>query len=199
MKKIAVTGVSNRERKILSHALSCLTGYDLVRQTAYACQAVKLNLNHCIEKCDWYELFTYALSAFTERIEIEQQFDAYISNGSVFHELAYLEALYTVNRLDRRKSDEYASMYSTLKKVISEYALREYDYIIHINVPVKKMDQLLFDVNQSLVGMVQGCRKSFVIDNNSLLPDMLGEILSELQIEPLLPVHAALKRVNMEI
>jgi hypothetical protein len=179
--------------------MSYLTGYDQVRQTAYACRAVKLNLNRSIEKCDWSDLFTYTLSAFTERIEIEQQFDTFISNGSVFHELAYMEASYSVYGSDHRRMEGYDSMYLTMKKIISEYAFREYDSIIHLNAPGKSMGDFLQDMDRSLMDMVRGCGKSFIVDNNSLLPDTLDEILQELQIKPLLPVKSALKRVGMEV
>jgi hypothetical protein len=198
MKKIAVTGATAQDRMLIVQALSYLTGYDVVRQTAFSCQAIKYDLSKEIEECSWSDLFVYALSSFTERIGIEQQYEKYISNGSVFHELSLMEAIHQSHRHSERESMEYSSMLSALKKNVSEYAIREYDCVIHLS-GTYEVGGMYQRQDDNLKDLIQGCDKKFIVDEGFILSDILEEISIYLGVNPVHLPGTALRKAQQEV
>jgi len=199
MKKIAVTGVKARERIILTQALSYLTGYDIVRPTAYSIKALKFNLKKDIRHCSWQELFTYTISSFTERIELDQNYKQFISNGSVFDELAHLEAIYDLYILGDEKKQEYAYMNESIKRIITEYATRQYDCIVHIHNPEAINDPFYKKMEDNLKAMTQICDNRIYIKDEILIGDTLNGILSDNNITPLISSETALLKAKHDI
>ncbi len=199
MRKIAVTGVIAQDRMLMAQALSYLTGYDVVRQTAYSCQAIKYDLSKTVEECSWSDLFVYALSSFTERVEIEQQYDGYISNGSVFQELSYMETLYKSHlQQDKQKSKEYASMLSALREIVLEYAAREYDLVIHIDSPKEEWGIHQWQ-DYNLRNLIQGVDKRFFIARDFISSEVLEELSSGMSTKPVYSPNTALRKAQQDV
>lgn len=199
MRKIAVTGVIAQDRMLMAQALSYLTGYDVVRQTAYSCQAIKYDLSRTVEDSSWSDLFVYALSSFTERVEIEQQYEGYISNGSVFQELSYMETLYKSHlQQDKRKSKEYASMLSALREIVSEYAAREYDLVIHIDSPMEEWGIHQWQ-DYNLRNLIQGIDKRFFIARDFISSEVLEELSSGMGTKPVYSPNTALRKAQQDV
>ena len=199
MKRIAITGVNVQNKTMLSKALFYLTGYEEVRATDYPITAVKYKLNLELNHCNWQELSVYVLASFSERIEIEQQFDEFISNGSVFNELAIVKTIHAMNSHSKRKSKEQLFMLSGLEKVITEYASRQYDDIIHIcNADPK--DTLANDIDNNLVNLIQHTGiPLYFIQKDAVLADVFETIVNELKISKMISPKAALEKAQNEI
>ncbi len=199
MRKIAVTGGMTLDRLLMVQALSYFTGYDIIRQTAYSCRAIKYDLSETIEECDWSDLFVYVLSSFTERIEIEQQYDGYISNGGVFHELSYMESLYKSHVYpDHRKSKEYASMLFALRKIVLEYAIREYDFVIHIDSLVAECG--IHQLQEcSLKHLIKEFETLFVVDKDLILSETLQEMSLRMGIKPVYPATTSIRKAQLDV
>lgn len=192
MKKITITGIERESRMLLTQALSYLTGYDIVRQTAYSGQAIKYGLNKELKDCRWHELFIYVFSSFSERIKIEQHYEKFISNGSVFNELAYMEAFC---KSSVRMNKERIFMLSGIRKIILEYAIREYDCVIHLGNSDSNFEINTFsnDLDKSIRSLAENCKTKFFIQKDSLLTDILEKVSTEIDIKPTLSVGTALR------
>ncbi|MDR2057969.1 MAG: hypothetical protein LBP83_06775 [Dysgonamonadaceae bacterium] len=195
MKKIAITGVNKQDRIVLTHALSYLTGYDIVRQTAYPIQAIKYGWNNELEKCNWQELFLYVLASFTERIETEQQCEQYISNGSVFNELADMEAIVDLSACSKREKKEQKFMIAGMEQIITEYAVKEYDCVIHISNNQQDGNALSANIDINLVKLTENCEKVYLINRESAVTDILEKIITNPKVSP----QSALERAKQEI
>ena len=195
MKKIAIIGVSKQDRIVLSQALSYLTGYDVIRQTAYPVQAIKYGLNDELVKSSWQELFLYALASFTERIEMEQKCDRYISNGNVFTELAEIEAIADFSVCSKREKKEQKLMIAGMKNIITEYAGKEYDCIIHNSINQHDNSALSVSIDNILVELTKDCKNVYRINRDSIVTDILGKIIENPKISP----KSALERAKQEI
>lgn len=198
MKKIAITGIDGQSRLLLTHALSYITGYDTVRQTAFSSQAIKYGLCKDLGNCNWHELFIYTLSSFSERIEIEQHYGKYISNGSAFSEYAYMEALC---KSSGRMSKERAFMLSGVRKIILEYAVREYDCVVHIENTENDFNTSVFsnEHEECLRSLVEQCKINFFIQRGYGLTDLLKMISTEIKVRPVLPIEIALRKTEQEL
>jgi len=199
MKRIAITGVTGDARRVLVQALSYLTGYDVVRQTAYASQAIKFELNREVKERSWDELFVYALSSFCERMEIEQHFDFFVSNGSVFNELAIMNTLNEINSKKDRKNKERDFIYTGSQRIILEYASRTYDCIIHISDCFDENDFYLHQLDRNLMNLIQGCRLIYVVQKNAILVDILEQVTIQTGIKSILSPGTALKKAQLDI
>ena len=195
MKKIAIIGVNKQDRIVLSQALSYLTGYEVIRQTAYPVQAIKYGLNNELVKCNWQELFLYALASFTERIEMEQKCDRYISNGNVFTELAEIEAIADLFVCSKREKKEQRFMIAGMKKIITEYAVKEYDCIIHNSINLNDNSALSVSIDNILVELTKDCKNTYRITGESITADILDKIIANPKISP----KSALERAKQEI
>jgi hypothetical protein len=195
MKKIAITGVSKQDRMVLTQALSYLTSYDIVRQTAYSIQAIKYGLNPELTKCNPQELFLYALASFSERIEMEQQCEQYISNGSVFSELAEMEAFMDLSACSKREKKEQQFMIAGMKRIVTEYAVKEYDCIICICDNLQNSNPLSVNIENNLMALSGNCKKIYRINNESVVEDILGKIILNPKISP----QSALKRAKQDV
>ncbi len=198
MKKIAITGVDPQDRQMLSNALSYIIGYDVVRQTAYSSQAIKYGLNKEIKNSNWQELFVYTLSSFSERIEAEQQFDTFISNGSVFNELAHMKAI-RKNMQNQREDKESLLMISGLERIIAEYAEKEYQCIIHIN-RIDEEDLQNQKVDDCLLNLIQNSKiKNYSISKNTILTEILEQIITELGLRMIISPQTALDKAQKDM
>jgi len=195
MKKIAIIGVSKQDRIVLSQALSYLTGYDVIRQTAYPVQAIKYGLNDELVKSSWQELFLYALASFTERIEMEQKCERYISNGNVFTELAEIEAIADLSVSSKREKKEQKLMIVGMKKIITEYAGKEYDCIIHNSINQHDNSALSVSIDNILVELSKDCKNVYRITGESIAADILEKIIINPKISP----KSALERAKQDI
>jgi len=129
MKRIAITGSNLSQRTVLSKAISDITGFDLIICSPYSTIAEKYGLVNEISKCQWPDSFVYCMGAFIQRAVIEQKFeDYYISDGSVFHEISWLKSRFPNIELIYERS-----MIESLERVITNYAIDQYDFIFHIN------------------------------------------------------------------
>lgn len=198
MKKIAITGIDGETRILLTHALSYITGYGIVRQTAFSSQAITYGLCKDLVNCSWHELFIYTLSSFSERIEIEQNYGKYISNGSAFSEYAYMEAFCKSSRL---MSKERTFMLSGVRKIILEYAVREYDCVVHIENTENSFTPGVFsnEHEECLRSLVELCKIKFLIQKESILTDLLEMISTEIKVRPVLPIEIALRKAEQEL
>jgi len=195
MKKIAIIGVNKQDRIVLSQALSYLTGYEVIRQTAYPVQAIKYGLNSELVKCNRQELFLYALASFTERIEMEQKCDRYISNGNVFTELSEIEAITNLSVSGKREKKEQKFMIAGMKKIIIEYAVREYDCIIYNSINQNDNNTLSVSIDNILVELTKDCKNVYRIKRESIVADILEKIIINPKISP----KSALERAKQEI
>lgn len=185
---------------MLTNAMSYMIGYDVVRQTAYQIQAIKYGLNTKIKDSNWQELFVYVLSSFSERIEIEQQFEKFISNGSVFNELASMDAIYKYNSKHKRENKEYVLMLSGLEKIIMEYAVKEYDCIIHINKNIDEDDVVLQATDKKLLNLIQDSKvKYYHITKESVLSDMLEKIVADMNIHTIISPETAMAKAQKNV
>ncbi len=199
MNKIAVIGVEASERKVLTQALSYLTGYDLVRPTAYSIKALKLSLKKDNRHSSWNELFTYAISSFSERIEIDQNFKQFISDGSVFDELAYLQTIYEMYLVNDQKHQEYADMNASLQKIVTDYAKRQYDCIVHIHNREAENDLFYKKLETILKTMTLQCKRHFYIKDEMLIGETLSELLADSNITLLFSSELALFKARQDI
>lgn len=132
MKRIALTGSSNRERTILANALSILAGFDRTLCPPYSQIAKKYDLSLDRTHCQWPDSYVYCLGAFTERVIVEQQYaDHFVSDGSVLNELVWIKCRYPQMELIYEQS-----MIHSLEKVLAEYAANKYDFLFHIGATV---------------------------------------------------------------
>jgi hypothetical protein len=131
MKRIAITGLENRENLLLTKALSIMCRYDLCISPSYLQVAGKYKLSMDIEACQWPDSYIYCLGAFTERITTEQQYgDNFVSDGSVLKETAWLKRRYPQIELIYEQT-----IIHSLERIVTEYASKKYDYIFHISIP----------------------------------------------------------------
>ncbi|MDR2691590.1 MAG: hypothetical protein LBB73_04730 [Dysgonamonadaceae bacterium] len=195
MNKIAITGVNKQDRMILTQALSYLTGYDIVRQTTYSIQAIKYGWNNELINCNRQELFLYAIASFTERIKTEQQCKQYISNGSVFNELADMEAIVDLFVCGKREKKEQQFMIAGMKRIITEYAVKEYDCTIHIRNDQKSNNISLINIDNKLEELIENCEKVYRINKESVVTDILGKIILNPKVSP----QSALERAKQDV
>jgi hypothetical protein len=198
MKKIAVTGVNNRDRLVLTQALSYITGYNTAGKTDYAVQAIRYGLNKELKECKWPELFVYLLSSFSERIVIEQHYDQYISNGGVLYELAMAKTILHSQTADRRNLKEQAAMLAGTEKIITEYAKRQYDGLVYIENSLGKEDNLSNEFDSCMKSLIMEHEAVYQVRRDSILADMLENISSEMKITAIVSSHTALKKAQYE-
>jgi hypothetical protein len=199
MKKVAITGANPQDRTMLSNALSYMIGYDIVRQTAYQSQAIKYGLNTEIKDSNWQELFVYVLSSFSERIEVEQQYEKFISNGGVFNELASMKAIYKYNSKNKRENKEYALMLSGLEKIITEYAIKEYDCIIHISKNIDDDDLVSYIINENLIDLSKDCKMKYQITKDNVISNMLEKIATEMNFHTIVSPETAIAKAQKDM
>lgn len=195
MKKIAIIGASKHDRIFLAQTLSYLTGYEIIRQTAYPIQAIKYGFNRELTKCNWRELFLYLFSSFSERIEVEQKCEHYISNGSVFNELANMEAIVDLSVCSKREKKEQKYIIAGMRKIITEYANKEYDCIIHKFINPQNSSNLSVNIDIILDELSINCEKVYHINEESVLTDILEIIITNPKISPRLALEKAKKDI----
>jgi hypothetical protein len=129
MKRIAVTGVGNREDTLVAKALSIMCGYDLCVSPSFSQTAIKYGMSMDIEMCQWPDSYVYCLDVFTERIMVELQYgEKFVSDGSVLKELAWLKCRFPHVELIYEHS-----MIRSLERVITAYAAKSYDDIFFLS------------------------------------------------------------------
>jgi len=129
-------------------------------------------------------LFLYALASLTERIEMEQKCDRYISNGNVFTELAEIEAIADLSVCSKREKKEQKLMIAGMKKIITEYAGKEYDCIIHNSINQNDNSALSFSIDNILVELSKDCKNVYRITGESIAADILERIIINPKISP---------------
>jgi len=199
MKKIAIIGADNRNRMVLTRALSYITGYDIAGKTDYAIQAVRYGLPKELKDCRWQELFVYLLASFSERIEIEQHYTRFISNGGVLLELAMAKTLLKTQTASRRQLKELQVMLSGTEKVITGYASRQYDSLVLIENGFAKEDVFSHELENCMKSLIAEHRSLYRVRQESILADMLESISAEFQLSPLVSSQTALKKAHDEV
>ena len=198
MKKIAVIGVNNRERMVITKALSYIAGYDTVCKTDYAIQAIRYGFNQEIKMCKWQELFVYVLSSFSERIIIEQHYDQFISNGGVLYELAMAKTILNQQTANRRLLKEQAAMLAGTEKIITDYAKRQYDGFVYIENSMEKEDVFPNELDGCIKSLISENGRVYKFRKDSVLADILENISSEMKIPALVSSQTALKKAQDE-
>jgi hypothetical protein len=198
MKKIAIIGGNNRDRLVLTQALSYITGYNTVGKTDYAIQAIRYGLNKELKECKWQELFVYVLASFSERIVIEQHYDQFISNGGVLYDLAMAKTILNSQTADRRTLKEQAVMLAGTEKIITEYAKRQYDGLVYIENSMEKGDVLSNEFDACIKSLIMEHGAVYQVRRDSILADMLESISLEMNINPVVSSQTALKKAQEE-
>jgi len=199
MKKIAIIGANNKDRLVLTRALYYLTGYDIVNKTDYTVQAIRYGLNKELRNCKWQELFVYLLSSFSERIVIEQHYDQYISDGSVFYELAMVKAILNLQTTNKRKLKEEITMLTGTERIITEYANRHYDCFVYIDSATNKANELSNEIDNCIKSLIIQHGSIYQVKKDSILSDILEKITTETQIQPIVSSEMALKKAQEDI
>lgn len=197
MKKIAITGVSNEKRLIVCNALSNLTGFDVVRCTPYSGFSIKHSLDKSLIEYEWHELYSYILQSFVERIDVESSYDEYISNGSVFNELAFMEAM-KVNpsyKKQNTRNTKFLFMGNSLKSVISEYA-QKYERIIHITCDSLNVDD--FYVEKCLKTLIENSGVPHFIYGDNALLDILNKFSDMPDLKIAMPPLTAIRKAEIQ-
>ncbi|MDR1436657.1 MAG: hypothetical protein LBI65_00920 [Candidatus Symbiothrix sp.] len=196
MKKIAIIGVNNQDRMVLTQALSYITGYGIVSKADYSIQSIRYGINKALEYAGKHDLFIYLFASFSERIVIEQHYDQYVSNGSVLHELATVRAFFNRQTANRRKSGEWASMLDGAGKIITEYANRQYDCFIYLDSGLEKEDTPSNDIDTCMKNLIAEQEHIYRIRKDSILSDILEEISMDMKIRPVISSKTALERAQ---
>ena len=199
MKKIAIIGANNKDRLVLTRALYYLTGYDIVNKTDYTVQAIRYGLNKELKNCKWQELFVYLLSSFSERIVIEQHYDQYISDGSVYYELAMVKAILNLQTTNKRKLKEEIAMFTGTERIITEYANRHYDCLVYIDNRTNKENELSNEIDKCIKSLIMQHGSIYHVKKDSILSDILEKITIETQIQPIVSSKTALRKAQEEI
>ena len=189
MKRITITGSIISGRTILANALSAMTGFDFIACLPYSSIAAKYGLDLDISRCQWPDSFTYCLGAFTQRVMIEQKLEnEYISDGSVLNEVSWLKCRYPHTELIYERS-----MIQSLENVVADYALKEYDFIFHIDSgdPSDVIEQCLKQI------YLHRRIKHHTIDGTNG-EVALNQMLEYLQIRPVLSAKYALLKSDKE-
>ena len=199
--KIAITGSSVCKCTIISTALSYITSVEVIGSTPYAAVAVKYGFKKDMADCNWAELFVYAFSSFSERTIIEQNYDSYISNGSVFNELAQVRVFSRSLVVNESSRTEIDKMCSSLERVVNDYALREYEEVFHIFLPEEKLDQwseMRKQIDEELTRVAENSNVKFYHFLNLRLEEVLYNIVSILNIKAKMPIEIALEKAMNE-
>jgi hypothetical protein len=199
MKKIAIIGADNRNRIVLTKALSYITGYDITGKTDYAIQAARFGLPKELKDFRWQELFVYLLASFSERIEIEQHYCQFISNGGVLFDLVMAKSLLKAQTASKRQLKEWQVMLAGTEKVVMAYAKRQYDSFVFIENGFEKQDVFSIELENCMKGLMMEHRPVYRVRQESILADMLESISSEFQISPVVSSQTALKKAQGEI
>jgi hypothetical protein len=126
---------------------------------------------------------------------MEQQCEQYISNGSVFNELAEVEAIVDSVACSKREKKEQKFMIAGIKHIIAEYAVKEYDCIIHVCNNHQDSNTLSINIDNILIELSENCKRIYRINKESVITDILGKIIINPKISPL----SALKRAKQDI
>jgi len=197
MKKIAITGASNRERLILCNALSYLIGYDVIRCIPYTGFAVRYGLGRKEEKQEWTDLYFFVLQSFIERIETESSYDEFISNGSVLNELAYMDAIESIKKKKSRSKD-YLFMMNSLKSVITEYTVKKYDCIIHLAYNPQEINDINPIIDENLRELIKSSNvKTYLYKGNSL-SEILENVFVDMNLKAEILPSTAIKKAELE-
>jgi hypothetical protein len=196
MKKIAVIGANNRDRMVLTQALSYITGYSVVSKTDYSIQAIRYGLNRELKNAPWQDLFVYVLASFSERIIIEQHYDQYVSNGSVLYELAAVKAHLNMQAAGRRKFKEQTAMLAGVEKIITEYANRQYHGFVYLDNHSEKENALSSEVDNCIKSLMAERESVYHVRKDSILSDMLEKISMNMKIRPVVSSKTALKKAQ---
>lgn len=200
MKRIAVTSTGNKKRLVISNALSLLTGLEVVRSTPYSGFSLKNGINKSLNEYEWKELYSYTLHSFVERIEVESAIHAFVSNGSVFHEPAYLEAHEQITSLFGKKlKKDYSYMNHSLKTIISDYAVRTYDCIIYLPNEQQEMDNFQTLADEKLKNIVVNSGIKYLIYNEQTLVKTLEKCSEDMMIESTISPTTAIQKAILEI
>ena len=195
--KIAIAGVSGKERSLIAQSLSHLTGYDLIMSIPYSIQSLKYGLSKDMQDCEWGELIIYILSCFSERIEAEQNCKAYISNGSVFNELMVMEAVGNSHPKRKLSTKDRKILSAGIREIIFEYAVKEYDIVLFIEKELT--DPMETDTDALLKELIRSSGVKCKSYEYAALSEILTRIMTDLGIKPAVSVKTALENVKQEI
>ena len=187
MKRIAITGSPESGTFIMTNALAAMTGFDVAVRPPYSLLASKYQLDPELEKCQWPDSFLYCLSAFNERLMVEQQYaDHFVSEGSVLHELAWIKC-----RFPRHELIYEQSMIRCLERVAAKYASTQYDCVFHIaaNGATSRFDQYI-----RWLSAQYAIRCHSVEDDDREM--MLKRMVEYLTIKPVLSAKYALLQIT---
>jgi hypothetical protein len=186
MKRIAITGLENRENLLVAKALSIMCGYDLCISPSYLQIAGKYKLSVDIEACQWPDSYIYCLGALTERIITEQQYgENFVSDGSVLKETAWLKCRYSQIELIYEQT-----MIHSLERIITEYASKKYDSIFHLSIPDETETPEASCIHQ-MFGIYQ---IKYIPVSSSDKVDALQIMAEYLEVKPVLPAAVALTK-----
>jgi len=198
MKKIAITGASNKNRLILCTALSYLTSYDVIRCVPYSGFALKYGLSKNQEQHEWHDLYSYALQSFVERVEVESSYDEFISNGSVLNELAYMEAKEFMKK-KRNRSKDYSFMIKSLKSVITEYAAKKYDCIIHLTNSSQEIGGVYPVFDKCLKDLIKSCNVKSYFHEENTFTEVLENFFMDINLQAEISPATAIKKAELEM
>lgn len=198
MKKIAITGASNKDRLILCNALSYLTNYDVIRSIPYTGYILNRGLSIDQDRYEWHELYAYALQSFIERIEVESSCEEFISNGSVFNELAYMKAKESTGKKKNRRKD-YSFMNNSLKSIITEYAIKKYDCIIHIAYSHQEVNGDYPLIDEWLRKLIENCDIKYYVHKENSFSEILEQFFADMNLNTKISPSTAIKKAEMEL
>jgi hypothetical protein len=129
--KIAVTGIPCSNKTLIALSLSYITEIPFIQnRTMYEWYQL-YNIAGTGEKTAWENMFLIAASSFVERTENEARYDCFISDGTVFSELVYLQSAGS-GEVSAKIRRERENIVQGLEHVCMSYAAKQYDAIIHL-------------------------------------------------------------------
>jgi hypothetical protein len=219
MSKIAITGAPQTGKSIVSHALSYMTGLPVIQKRTYLEYSNDFEFNKQPKDLYWDELFALYSSFFIDGVELEtQNSEGFISDGSVFSELIFAKSRIKfskkistsplkkiVNSIVKEPFiKEYEKMFHSIEKLIKEYLVNHYDFIIHIGV-----NQLYISNNEyhkfreiydtQLVEFYTEQGLKYKVYNSLNLKQTLTDIIFDSGIDPLFSAESALFKAKKQL
>ena len=168
--KIAIAGLPKSNKTLLGTALSIVTGIPLIQnRTIY--EWYKIYNLPGLFSIDWKDMVLIAASSFFERVKVENCFDQFISDGTIFSELMFLKSNYS------NREQKAQNIYSRMESVTGNYAVRQYDLVVHAQSSLNK--GLSDDAYAELYQKYNIPYKTY---NTEILENTLKEIVSDLNL-----------------
>jgi len=182
--KIAVINSIDSERSLLSQALSCVSGYQLVQnRNIYEWK----KLFHIDEDQidSWENHFLIMSSSFIKRIKSEFKYPAFVSNGAVFSEVLSLKSNLNEKFIELYNHEEI-EMIEILLDLTGKYAAQHYDMVIH----VQNADSTNFD--ELSINFYEKYHITYKLYDGNNVNDIIENIIQEVKVPIALPVESAI-------